>query len=163
MARGLTACTIRFDDAGGRLRYRVPGHKHRVECHADKRQRSGKAAMLMQCPQAHNDLMLRSGQTWTQEKIRSRGVALAGAHSDNSQAHGFMSLSHVLHTPSCVAFLHRSLRHVEMRDCLFLLRGIGHLGDLVIQLLHMGVGAFLAAGVGRGKACQKAATRDILG
>jgi hypothetical protein len=43
MARGLYACAIRLDDAGGRLRYRVPGHKHRIKDHAGKRERFTKA------------------------------------------------------------------------------------------------------------------------
>ena len=51
MARKLAARTIRLDESGGHLRYRVPGHEHRIKNHAGKRQRFGKLAVQQRFPQ----------------------------------------------------------------------------------------------------------------
>ena len=69
-------------------------------------------------------------------------------------AHRFMGFIHMLHTSRHITFLHLRFRHVEMHCRLFLLSGIGHLGDHFIHLLHMGVVAqVLAGGIRGGQGC----------
>jgi len=84
---------------------------------------------------------------WSERRLIQE-VELHLACRDNLHTHGFVSLFHVLHALRRVALLHRGLGHIESRRRLLLLGGVGHLGDHVIHLLHMGVVAEIL-GIGR--------------